>query len=114
MTQAEARIGKPEKEGSVLPALLIVGFALALGAVASYAPPATGEMAVVFPPGTGEKAAYAAILSAGGRFVAPTRLDNIAVAYADRPDFAERVRALGGLFTLAARGLCTPLKGTAS
>ena len=69
---------------------------------------------MVFPPGTGEKAVYFAILSAGGRFVAPTRLDNIAVAYADTSDFTERVRALGGLFTLAARGLCTPLKGTAS
>lgn len=113
MTQAKADIGRPEK-GSILPALLIAGFALAFGAIASYAPPPTGEMAVVFAPGTGEKAAYYAILSAGGRFVAPTRLDNVAVAYADKPDFTERVRALGGLFTLAARGLCTPLKGTAS
>jgi hypothetical protein len=113
MTQARADIAKTDK-ASLLPALLIAGFALAFGAVASYAPPATGGMAVVFAPGTGEKAAYRAILAAGGRFVAPTRLDNVAVAYAQTPDFAERVRAFGGLFTLAARGLCTPLKGTAS
>ena len=100
--------------GSLLPALAIAGFALAAGSVAYMAPPATGEMAVVFLPGTGEKTVHAAILAAGGSFVAPTRLDNIAVAYAHDPDFAGRVSAFGGLFTLAARGLCTPQKGPAT
>ena len=105
--------GATAKRASLVPALLIAGFALSAGAAAFHAPPATGEMAVVFAPGTDERTAYSAILAAGGRFVAPTRLDNIAVAYAEQPDFAERVRALGGLFTLAARGLCTPLNGPA-
>ena len=112
-TKFEAASGIAEK-ASVLPALGIAAFALTIGLAASYAPPQTGEMAVVFAPGTTEKLAHAAILSAGGRFVAPTRLDNIAVAYAVQPDFAERVRALGGLFTLAARGLCTPSQSTTS
>lgn len=112
-TGVRANAAKADR-GSILPALAIAGFALAVASVAYFAPPDTGEMAVVFLPGTSEKAAYAAILSAGGRFVAPTRIDNIAVAFANSPDFAERVRALGGLFTLAARGLCTPSKGSAS
>lgn len=102
------------EKASVLPALGIAAFALAIGLAAFYAHPGTGEMAVVFAPGTTEKLAHSAILAAGGRFVSPTRLDNIAVAYAVQPDFVERVRALGGLFTLAARGLCTPSQSTTS
>lgn len=97
---------------AMLPALAIAAAVFVAGAAALYAPPATGEMAVVFAPGTDEVAAYAAILAAGGRFVAPTRLANIAVAYTDRTDFAERIRAFGGLFTLAAHGLCAPQQGS--
>lgn len=92
----------------MLPALAIALFALAGGSVALYAAPPTGEMAVVFAFSTSEQAAYAAILKAGGRFVSGTRFDNIAVAYATDPDFAHRVQAYGGLFTLSARGLCAP------
>ena len=101
---------KDSTAGSLLAAVLIALFGLGIGTVAAYAPPARGEMAVVFPPGTSAKAAYFAILEAGGRFVAPTRLDNIAVAYAADAQFVDRVRALGGLFTLAAHGLCGPLE----
>ncbi len=100
------------ERGALLPALAIAGFVFAAAAVALHAPPATGEMAVVFAPGTDEIAAYAAILAAGGRFVAPTRLGNIAVAYADSPGFGDRIKEFGGLFTLAAHGLCAPLQGS--
>jgi hypothetical protein len=99
---------KSSAAGSLLPALLIALFGLGIGAYAFYAPPPRGEMAVVFAPGTSAKTAYLAILAAGGRFVAPTRLDNIAVAYAEDTDFDDRVRSFGGLFTLAAHGLCEP------
>ena len=106
MTNA-AMITEPDR-GSLVPALLIAVFALAIGATAAYAPPRTGEMAVVFAPGTAEQNVFAAILAARGRFVAPTRFDNIVVAYALDPGFAGRVQAFGGLITLAAHGLCTP------
>jgi hypothetical protein len=94
---------------SLLPALCLTLVAFAAGAIALYAPPATGEMAVVFAPGTDEASAYAAILAAGGLYVGPTQVPNIVVAYAADPDFSVRVQAQGGWFTLAASGLCTPL-----
>ena len=87
---------------------------LVVGVVGFYAPPPTGEMAVVFAPGTSPATAFYAVVGAGGRFVAPTRLDNIVIAYADQPGFAARVRAFGGLFTLAAHGLCGPVPSTQS
>ena len=101
--------GSDRKPGhaSLVPALLLAACGLLVGVVGFYAPPATGEMAVVFAPGTSERTAFYAIVQAGGRFVAPTRLDNIVIAYAG-PGVAERVRAFGGLFTLAAHGLCGP------
>lgn len=93
---------------ALLPALLLSAFVFAVVAVGSYAPPARGEMAVVFAPGTSEQSAYYAVLKAGGRFVGPTRLNNIVVAYAADTGFADRVRAAGALFLLAAHGLCAP------
>lgn len=94
--------------GGLLPALLIAAFTVVGATAALYAPPDTGEMAVVFPISTSEQAAYAAVTAAGGRFVSGTKFDNIVVAYAVDADFDDRVRALGGLFVLAARGLCAP------
>jgi len=91
------------------PALLLAGLGLAVAIAGYYAPPTVGEMAVVFPPGTSEAATFSLILKAGGHFVGPTRFSNIAIAYADTPGFAARVRAEGGLFTLAAHGLCGPI-----
>jgi hypothetical protein len=92
----------------MLPALLLSAFVFAVVAIGTYAPPAHGEMAVVFAPGTSEQTAYYTVLAAGGRFVGPTRLDNIVVAYAADAGFAERVRVAGALFLLAAHGLCAP------
>jgi hypothetical protein len=88
---------------------VLSAFVFGVAAIAAYAPPARGEVAVVFPPGTSEQSAYHAIRQAGGRFVAPTRLGNIVVAHADDPAFADRVRGLGALLLLAAHGLCAPI-----
>ncbi|WP_421762090.1 hypothetical protein [Devosia sp.] len=99
---------------SLWPAIAVALFGMGIAAYAFYAPPPRGEMAVVFAPGTSAKTAYLAILAAGGRFVAPTRLDNIAVAYAEDERFGDRIRSLGGLFTLAAHGLCEPANPTES
>ena len=99
---------KTNGAGGLLPALLVAMFGLGLGAYATYAPPSRGEMAVVFLPGTDAKTVYLAIAAAGGRFVAPTRLENVAVAYAEDGDFYDRIRHFGGLLTLAAHGLCAP------
>ncbi len=107
MTDVDRGPSRPGS-GSMLPALLIAAFAFLSGGVAFYSAPATGEMAVIFPPSTSEQAAYAAIVGAGGKFVSGTKFDNIAVAYAEDPAFAQRVQALGGLLVLAARGLCAP------
>ncbi len=90
----------------MLPAIVIALFVVVISTVAYYWPPSTGEMAVVFPPGTSEKAAFYAVVAAGGSFVSSTRLDNIVIAYAQDTEFSVRVRALGGLMILAARGLC--------
>lgn len=100
-------IGKNTKF-DLLPALLIAGAAFGGGVVVDYAPPATGQMAVVFPFGTTEAQALGAIIAAGGRYVGPTRLDNIAVAVASDTGFAGRIRAAGAWLTLAAQGLCSP------
>lgn len=99
---------KNAASGGLAPALLIAAFAIIGASLALYAPPATGEMAVVFPLSTSEQAAYSTVVAAGGRFVSGTKFDNIVVAYALDADFDDRVRALGGLFVLAARGLCAP------
>ena len=88
--------------------MLVSIFVFATTAVSAYAPPSEGEMAVVFPAGTSEQSAYYTILQAGGRFVGPTRLSNIVVAYGADTGFADRVRAAGALFLLAAHGLCAP------
>lgn len=116
---ATAQAGTPaaaERTGfaSLVPALLIAVFAALGGAVAYYLPPATGEMAVVFAPGTTPQAVFHAVLAAGGSYVNSTRLDNVVVVYASQSDFAARIRAEGGLFTLAARGLCGPASPTES
>lgn len=92
----------------LLPAVLLSALVFAVGAVAFYLPPAQGEMAVIFPFGTDEATAYALILEDGGRFVAPSRFANVVIAYAADPGFADRIRASGALFTLAAHGLCSP------
>jgi len=106
---AAEKLPRVSKEaGSLWPAVLIALFGMGIAAYAFYAPPPRGEMAVVFSPGTDAKTAYFAILAAGGRFVGPTRLDNIAVAYALDDNFKDRIRSFGGLFTLAAHGLCEP------
>lgn len=91
---------------AVFPALVLSAFVFVTAAAAAYAPPGRGEMAVVFPPGTTETSAYYAVLAAGGRFVGPTHLGNIVVAYAADTGFADRIRASGALFLLAAYGLC--------
>ena len=91
-----------------LPALAAAVFTAAIVVVAVYWPPAQGQMAVVFLPGTSEQQAFRAVLDAGGRFVSGSRFDNVVIAYAPDAEFAARVRAQGGLFTLAAEGLCSP------
>lgn len=92
---------------NLLPALLIAAVALGGGLVADYAPPPAGQMAVVFPFGTGEGRVLAAIIGAGGRYVAPTRFGNIAIAFAPDAGFQNRIRAAGAWLTLAAQGLCS-------
>lgn len=77
--------------------------------VSSYWPPEQGEMAVVLAPGASEQQVYAAILAAGGRFVAPSRFANIAIAYASDAGFQQRVRGEGALFAVRATGLCAPV-----
>jgi hypothetical protein len=95
----------------LLPALL---FALvsALVLAAPLRAPDTGQIAVVFPPFTTEQTAWSLVREAGGSIVAPTRIPNIVVAYAHDADFQSRMRTLGGLFFLAASGLCAPLTST--
>jgi hypothetical protein len=93
---------------ALAPALLVAALSLAGAFWAGYAPPETGDMAVVFWPGTDEQQTYAAVLAAGGRVVGPTRLGNVVIAHAPDPAFASRIRQFGGLFTLAAHGLCGP------
>jgi hypothetical protein len=93
---------------ALLPAALVAVFALSAGAVAGYAPPATGEMAVVFPPWVDEAQGLAGILAAGGKIVGPTRFGNIVVAYGPDAGFGARVRAAGAWLVLAGTGLCSP------
>lgn len=92
----------------MLPAVLFA--LLSAGAVVgvTMAPRSTGEMAVVFPPLTDELTAWAIVREAGGLIVSPTQLSNIVVAYAPDDQFQNRVRKLGALFFVAARGLCGP------
>ena len=96
----------------LLPAMALTAFVVGAGAIAFYAPPATGEMAVVFPFGTDQRAAYRMILAEGGQFVGGSQLANILIAYASDSGFADRIRAAGALFTLAAHGLCAPAADT--
>ena len=99
----------PERPfAGLLPAAALATFVFAAGAVAFYAPPATGEMAVVFPFGTDQQTAYRLILAQGGRLVGGSRLANILIAYAPDAGFSARIRSAGALFTLAAHGLCGP------
>lgn len=94
---------------ALLPALLVGVVVLVFGVAGTYAPPAEGEMAIVFAPGTSEASAYGAIVGAGGRIVGSSRFGNIVVAYASDTGFRDRIGAHGGLFTLAATGLCRPV-----
>lgn len=83
-----------------------------MSAVALAAPlraPDIGQVAVVFSPLTSEETAWTLVREAGGSIVAPTRIPNIVVAYAHDAGFQARLRELGGLFFLAASGLCAPL-----
>ncbi len=105
-TPSIAPARRTRERGQLWPALAIAALALAGGGAAYYSPPRTGEVAVVFAPGTSEVAAFSAILAAGGRFVSATRIPFITVAHATDPGFADRIRAAGGLFLLAAKGLC--------
>lgn len=91
------------------PALALAAFVFIATAIALYAPPTRGEMAVVFPFGTDDETAYQLVLEAGGNFVGPTRLPNIVVAFASDEGFGDRIRNAGALLLLAAQGLCGPL-----
>lgn len=92
----------------LLPALMIAAFAFVTGAYGFYQPPETGEAAIFFAPGTTPSAAMAAIASADGKLVGPTRIANVHVAYVTDPDFHVRIKRYGGWFALAAKGLCAP------
>jgi hypothetical protein len=93
----------------LLPAAAVTALALAGGAVAGYAPPPKGEMAVVFPPWLGEAGALARVIGAGGEVVGPSRFGNIVVAYAPDAGFSERVRSAGAWLTMAGTAfLCSP------
>jgi len=102
------RTGGISGVATFLPALGVALLALAGGAVAGYAPPPQGEMAVVFAPWVGESEALRTVLDAGGRFVGPSRFGNIVVAYGLDAGFGTRVRAAGAWLTMAAEGLCSP------
>jgi hypothetical protein len=94
---------------ALLPAAAVTALALAGGAVAGYAPPPTGQMAVVFPPWLSEQSALALVLGAGGDIVGPTHFGNIVVAYAHDIGFSARVRAAGAWLTMAGTSfLCSP------
>ena len=93
---------------ALLPALAVAGLALGGGAVAGYAPPPEGEMAVVFAPWVTEGQALRAIIDAGGRYVGPSRFGNIVIAYGLDRGFEARVREGGAWLTVAAEGLCSP------
>lgn len=71
-------------------------------------------MAVVFAPWVSATDAYRTILAAGGQFVANSRFDNIAVAFAPDESFKDRVTAAGALFLLAATGICGPVPSQSS
>lgn len=99
----------PSAIWTILPALALALVTAASSIAVSYSPPDTGQMAVVFPLFTDEQSAWQMVFAAGGSVVASSRFSNVVVAFAPDADFASRVRAAGGLFTLAARGLCEPL-----
>lgn len=92
---------------SALPALAFAALTATLGIAATMAPPDTGVLAVVFPVMTDEVTAWSIVQSAGGQVVGPTQYSNIVVVYS--PDIAtrDRMRQLGALFFLAAKGLCS-------
>jgi hypothetical protein len=93
---------------ALLPALAAAVLALGGGAVAGYAPPPEGEMAVVFAPWVTEGQALRAVIDAGGRYVGPSRFGNIVIAYGLDTGFEARVRDGGAWLTVAADGLCSP------
>lgn len=90
------------------PALIFSAVSVLLVAAFMLAPQSKGEMAVAFPPFTSEETAWSIVRAAGGFVVAPTRLPNVVVAYADNADFQQRAKSLGALFFLKASGLCAP------
>lgn len=94
---------------ALMPALAVAGLTSMALVLSSYWPPERGEMAVVLAPGASEQQVYAAILAAGGRYVAPNRFSNIAIAFAPDAGFQQRVRGQGALFALRATGLCAPV-----
>lgn len=92
---------------AVFPAIAFAALSLSLGFSVVMAPPAKGELAVVFPPLTDEMTAWAIVRSAGAQMVGPTQFPNIVVAYAPDQRSQDRMRQLGALFFLAAKGLCS-------
>lgn len=91
----------------LIPALGLALLALGAGATSGYAPPATGQMAVVFAPWVSEGQALRTVLDAGGKYVGPSRFNNIVIAYALDAGFAARARTAGAWLTVAAQGLCS-------
>lgn len=90
------------------PALIFSAVSVLLVIAFMLAPQSKGQMAVAFSPFTSEETAWSIVRAAGGYVVAPTRISNIVVAYADDAVFQERARSLGALFFLKAIGLCAP------
>lgn len=107
MTESGIKASQP-RATTYIPAAAIAIVVLVFGSLAAYVPPDTGEMAVVFAPGTDQASALAAITAAGGRWVSGSRFGNIVIAYAMDAGFKGRVARYGGLFTIAASGLCAP------
>lgn len=60
---------------------------------------ASGVMLVVFEPGLSSENAFARIVNAGGRPVAPSAFAFVWVAFGDEPGFAGRLGAQGALGT---------------
>ena len=114
MNSPRLSLWRSDGDASPLHYIPAVLFALvsALALAAPMRAPDIGQVAVVFHPMTSEETAWALVREAGGSIVAPTRIPGIVVAYAHDTGFQSRIRDLGGLFFLAATGLCAPLTST--
>jgi len=86
-----------------LPALaLAVAGLLALSLLTLGRPGTTGQFLVVTPPRLAPAAVIDLVHRAGGGSLGFGRLPGISLALSDRPDFAERARALGAWVVLPA------------